>query len=244
MSLGAALCYIALCVAVSSAFLSAGLAMTRATMHRLSQTYIAIGYQRAASSLQQTFAQDLRGGSLPDPLPTFTPIPPACVNNEIPCRYTTSETIALTEGSTPNQVDGCDVEKTNCASNVQANAYVNESRLTARITVTVSTAAGAALAERKSDIIFRTMNTPPYVVLAGTRDWTFDDIASMHALGDDGGLPPATPNPCQTSAANTSDDTVVRVQYRNTVSNACTDGSTWSTSSYDIQNATAQDWPP
>jgi hypothetical protein len=244
MSLGTALCYVALCVAVTSAFLSAGLAMTHATMHRISQSYIAIGYHRAASVLQQAFANDLRSSPLPNPLPTFTPIPPTCVNNEIPCRYTTSETIRLTQLSSANGVEGCNPADTNCASNLQANAYVNEGRLAARITVTVSTASGATLAKRENDIIFRTMNAPPYIVLAGTRDASFDDIASMHALGDDGGLSPATPNPCETPEANTSDDTVVRVEYRNTVSNACSDGSAWSTSSYDTQGFAVPGWPP
>jgi hypothetical protein len=242
--LGNALFYVALVAVIATTFLSAGLAMTRATIHRLSKTYVAAGYQRAISSLQTTLANDMQSGALPNPLPTFTPIPSTCVDSSNPCKYMTAETIAFTQSSTPSPVTVCDEAQSNCASNEQANVYVNESRVTARISVTVTTVDGIVLTTRTGDVVLRTMNTPPYVVLAGARDGAFDDIVSAHAAGDDGGAPPATPNPCAAVAPGTADDTVVRVAYRNRTTNACTDGSSWRTASYNTRNRTASGWSP
>jgi hypothetical protein len=238
-----ALFYVALIGVIATTFLSAGLAMTRATTHRLAQTYVAAGYQRAASSLQQVLATDLQNGPLPSPLPTFTPIPAACVDGSNPCRYQTGATITLTQTSAPANGSQCDTSQTNCASNEQANGYVDESRITARISVTVTAASdGSVLATRSGDVVVRTMNTPPYVVIAGTRDGAFDDVAANNSVGDDGGTIPATPNPCASVAPGTSDDTVVRVAYRNQTTNACTDGSSWRTQSYSSSGGAPNGW--
>jgi hypothetical protein len=242
--LAKALFYVALTGVVTATFLSAGLAMTRASIHRLAQTYVASGYQRAASTLQQTLAEDLRAGGLPSPLPSFTPLPETCVDSSNPCRYENTASIALTQSSVPAASAQCDSNQTNCASNEQANAYVQESRITARITVTIAAAAdGTVLAQRTGDVIVRTMKTPPYAVIAGSRDGTFDDVVGRHAVGDDGGALPATPNPCSSPLpAGISDDTAVRVAYRNQTTNACTDGSAWRTESYSTDSGSA--WSP
>jgi len=239
-----ALFYVALVTVVATTFLSAGLAMTRATIHRLSQTYVAAGYQRAASVLQQRLADDLQNGVLPNPLPTFTPLPATCVDTAVPCRYETSETIVLTQTTAPSAGAGCDPAQTNCASNEQANAYVNENRIAARISVAVTASDGTLLTTRTGDVVLRTMNTPPYVIVTGARDGSFDNLASASSVGDDGGLPAATPNPCAAAAAGTLDDTVVRVAYSNRVTNACTNGSTWRTSSYNSSSSAASGWSP
>lgn len=239
-----ALFYVALVAVVATTFLSAGLAMTRMTVHRLSQTYVTAGYQRAVSGLQQTLAGDMQNGGLPNPLPTFTPIPSSCVDSSNPCKYRTSETIAFTQTSTPAPVAACDSSQSACAANEQANAYVNESRITARVSVTVTAGDGTTLTTRTGDVIMRTMSTPPYVVLAGTRDGAFDDIASAHGVGDDGGTVPATPNPCSAGAPGTADDTLVRVAYRNQNTNACSDGSSWRAASYSSSSGAASGWSP
>lgn len=240
-----ALFYVALIALAASTLLSAGLAMTRAGIHRLAQTYISAGYQRAATSLQETLADDLRAGPLPSPMPSFAPLPAACVDSASPCRYESSETIALTNSSSPVTAGQCDPGQTNCASNEQANSYVDESRITARITVTITAASdGSVLATRSSDVIVRTMNTPPYAVISGSRDGSFDDVAAMHAAGDDGGILPATPNPCAAQVSGTADDTAVRVAYRNETTNACTDGSAWRTESYSSSAGSVSGWSP
>jgi hypothetical protein len=83
------------------------------------------------------------------------------------------------------------------------------------------------LATRDSDVTLRTMISPPYVAIAGARDATFDDVATGNLLGDDGGKPPATANPCAAGSPGSSDDTVVRVAYKNAQTGACSDGSSW-----------------
>lgn len=242
--LASALFYVALVAVIATTFLSAGLAMTRMTVHRLSQTYVTPGYQRAVSALQQTLATDMQNGGLPNPLPAFTPIPASCVDASTPCRFRTAETITLTQTSTPAPVAACDSSQSACAANEQANAYVNESRVSARITVSVIAGDGTTLTTRSGDVIMRTMNTPPYVVVGGARDGAFDSVASANAAGDDGGTVPATPNPCSANAPGTVDDTVVRVAYRNQTTNACSDGSSWRAASYTSGSGVPSGWSP
>lgn len=236
--------YAGLLAAIAMTFLSAGLAMTRMSAARLAQFYLPAGYQRAAATLQQTLAAQIQSGGLPDPLPTFTPLPPACVDASSACAYRTSATIEFTQAARPSSVTACDPSSQgSCAGNEQANPYVNESRLPARIAVTVTTAAGVTVAQRTSDIVLRTIDTAPYVILAGARDGSFDGSASS---GDDGGALPATPNPCAPASASGSsgDDTVIRVAYRNAATGACSDGSVWRSSSYAIRGSNAAGWSP
>ncbi len=238
-----ALFYVALLAIAAMTFLSAGLAMTRMTASRIAQTYLAAGYQRAVNSLQQTIGAQIQSAGSANPMPVFTPLPPACAGTGNTCAYETAATITF-PGSTPAPSASCDPSQSNCAANEQANAYINESRLPARITVTVTTRDGMQLATRTSDVILRTTATPPYAIVAGARDGSFGDIASSHAAGDDGGAPAATPNPCNTAIPGTADDTTIRVAYQNAVTNACSDGSSWRSSPYTVSGAAASGWSP
>jgi hypothetical protein len=229
--------YVALIALVATTILSAGLAMTRMTVTRMAQPFIAAGYQRALNSLQQTIAADVQSG-VPFPTPTFAPLGPACANAA--CTYTTTETIALAQSASPTPGPSCDPGQTNCALNVQTNAYVSESRLSAVVTVTVSDARGAVIATRSLTAALRTFDAPPYVALAGAGESAFDDAGSR-AIGDDGGAAPATPNPCASASAGVADDTSVRVAYRNEKTAACSDGSTWGNASYS-SGAGASGW--
>lgn len=217
--------------------------MTRVTTSRIAQTYLAAGYQRAVYTFQQTLATQIASGGTESPLPSIAPLPPACVDSGNACAYQTSATIAFS-GSTPAPTASCDQSQSNCAENEQANAYINESRVPARIAVTVTTRDGMQLAERTSDVILRTTATPPYAIIAGARDGSFGDMASARAEGDDGGAAPATPNPCSSAASGTADDTSIRVAYQNAVTNACTDGSSWHSSPYTIESAAPPGWSP
>lgn len=232
---------LALVALLAATILSAGLAMTRMTISRMAQPYITAGYQRALTSLEQSVSADMQTGGIPSPAPVFTPIPAQCANAA--CTYKTSETIALTTTGAPVNGSACDASKTNCAPNVQSNAYVAESRVAAQISVTVTDASGATVATRTGTVILRTFDAPPYVTLAGSRDGTFDDIAASHAAGDDGGAPPATPDPCASASPGIADDTTVRVAYRNAGSGACVNGSSWSDSSYG-SNPAPTGWSP
>jgi hypothetical protein len=235
-----ALFYVALLAIAAMTFLSAGVAMTRMTATRLAETYLTIGYQRALTSLQQRFAES---DGLPSPLPTFTPLPAACADTGSSCAYQTTATITF-DGSTPAPGASCDPSQSSCAANEEANAYINEGRVPARITVGVLTADGVQVATRTTDVLLRTLASPPYVLVGGARDGTFGDIASSQAQGDDGGAPAATPNPCSTVTPGIADDTTIRVAYQTAVTNQCTDGSAWRSSSYNVTNLSASGWSP
>jgi hypothetical protein len=240
--LAGALFYAALIALVATTILSAGFAMTRMTIARMAQPYLAAGYQRALTSLQEQIAADMQSGGVPYPAPTFTPIAAACANAS--CTYQTAETIALTDTAAPTPGPSCDPAQSSCAPNVQVNAYVAESRLTATITVTVTDNSGSTVAQRSGTTVLRTFNTPPYVAIGGSREATFDDVAGSHAVGDDGGAPPATPNPCAVATAGASDDTAVRVAYRNAATAACSDGSAWADASYGASSSSSSGWSP
>jgi hypothetical protein len=238
-----ALFYAALLAVAAMTFLSAGLAMTRMTNVRVAQTYLSAGYQRAIASLERGVAAQMKSGGLSNPLPTFTPLPPACANAGTGCVYQTSATITVAAAN-PTPRATCDPSRSNCARNEEANAYVKEGRIPARIAVFVTTTGGAQLATRTTDVVVRTIATPPYVIIAGTRDGTFDDVASSHAAGDDGGVAPATPDPCTSTAPGIADDTAIRVAYQNAATNQCSNGSSWQSSSYDSAGASSAGWSP
>lgn len=238
--LAGALTYVALIALVAVTILSAGMAMTRMTIQRMTRPYLVSGYQRAVASLEQTIAADMQAGGVPYPAPTFTPIPAACANST--CSYATMETLALTQAAPATPGPACDASQTNCAPNVQTNTYVAEGRVTALITVIVHSSSGAVVATRSSTLVLRTLHSPPYVALAGSRDETFDDVLNAASAGDDGGAPPATPNPCA-SPQSIADDTAARVEYRNQRTGACSDGSAWGDSSYSARSA-GSGWGP
>lgn len=229
--------YVALIALIATTILSAGLAMTRMSITRMAQPFVAAGYQRALNSLQQTLAADMQSGGMPFPAPTFAPIGPSCANAA--CTYRTTETIAIAQTASPTAGPSCDPAQTNCALDVQTNAYVGESRLEAVVTVTVSDAHGAVIATRSGTAVLRTFHAPPYVAIAGSGETAFDDAGSR-AIGDDGGAAPATPNPCASTSAGAADDTSVRVAYRNEKTAACSDGSAWGNTSY--SSAAASGW--
>lgn len=231
-----ALFYVLLIGIASSTFLTAGLFMSRLTIERLAQNAIAPAYQRAAAVLQQTVVTDMQSGGLPEPLPSFTPLPSSCIDSA--CNYTAHETIAV-EPNAPSAA--CDASSPNCAVNEESNGYVNEQRVAARITVTITAPGGETLATRSADVILRTFATPPFAAIAGARDGSFGGLPPAQTAGDAGGTLPATPNPC--ASAPPDDDTVIRVAYRNAVTNACTDGSTFRNNAYSASSPNSG-WSP
>jgi hypothetical protein len=238
-----ALFYVVLLAICAMTFLSVGLTMTRMTATRVAETYLAVGYERALSALQEAVAAQIQTSGLANPLPTFTPLPALCADGGNACAYETSATIAF-PASSPVPMSSCDPSQNSCATNQQANAYINEGRVPARITVRVTTRDGTRLAMRTTDVLLRTIASPPYALIGGGRDGSFGDIASSQAQGDDGGTPPATPNPCGTLTPGIADDTAIRVAYENAVTNACSDGSAWRSSSYTLSGASPSGWSP
>jgi hypothetical protein len=231
-----ALFYVLLIAMASSTFLTAGLFMTRVTIVQQARAALAPGYQRAAAALQQTIAADIQHGGVPNPLSSFTPLPAVCADSA--CTYRASETIAIQQNSSGGT---CGYASPNCAVNEESNGYVNEQRVAARITVTVTAPGGETLATRSEDVILRTFAAPPYAAILGARDGSFDGLAPAQTAGDDGGTLPATPNPC--ASATPDGGTVVRVAYRNTATNACTEGSTFRSNAYSA-NSAGTGWRP
>src|SRR5690348_12962560 len=85
--------FVALLGTAAAGFLSAGLAMTRVAAIRGAQVYVNQSYQRAAAAAQDTLAEYMRGGGIPDPAPSMTPLPRACADAR--CAFTTSATVEL-----------------------------------------------------------------------------------------------------------------------------------------------------
>jgi len=226
-----ALSYLSVAAIVAASVLGAGFSAARIAQRAAAQTYIPAAIAQARSALENEVASQIRTTGSAASL-TASTTAPRCVNSA--CTMFVSEQTAPTQTvsvSTPT----CDLSQTGCAANTQTNAYVSEGRIAARITVNVTLNGGLVLASRAQDVVIRTTQTPPYAAIAG------DAPASP---GDDGGAPPATPNPCAALASGSSADTQVRVQYRNAVTNACTDGSSWSDASYNRPPDAPARWHP
>ncbi|MGZ3510057.1 MAG: hypothetical protein ACXWNJ_17075 [Vulcanimicrobiaceae bacterium] len=219
-----ALVIVAVIVLATATILSAGLAMTRAQVHRIAQQYLAAGYERAATVTRDTLADALRNGridpSAPASLPAISPLPSQCATSSSPCAFFTDATVTLAAPAAPS-------------ANLESNAAINEGRLTATVAVDVTAADGTRLATRTQTVALRTFAVPPYVTIAGALDASVDGAGGT-AAGDDGGLPPQTPlSTCPTPApssvpsSSAPDETVVRVQYHDDANGACMDGSLW-----------------
>ncbi|MDQ2872394.1 MAG: hypothetical protein M3R35_04615 [Candidatus Eremiobacteraeota bacterium] len=235
-----ALFVIAIISLTVTSVLTAGLAMTRASIARTAQNYLAAGYERSALATRDTIAGALRSGAIDAralaPLPVLVPAPRACANAASPCSFFTDAraTFINTVDVAPVSVTGppCDGTTTNCGANLESNTAVNEGRIAARITVDVTAPDGTLLATRTKTAIFRTFAVPPYVTIAGSRDATFE--AGNASEGDDGGLMP------QSSA----DETVVRVRYHNDATGAVSDGSRWQQQGWSNGSAATGTWSP
>lgn len=229
--LAPALLSLALIAVVVSTIAGAEVAAVRTEIQRLALTYVAATRERAIDVLQQQLSAGAQTGS-PFPLPTFAPLVPECADGP-PCAYMGSATIALTsDDASGTPVQSCAAAAMRCAANEETDAYAKESRAVAVIVVTISGADGSVLVRRASDLVIRFVSVPPYALVGGAREGAFDDVVAADAAGDDGGLPPATPNPCAGSTPGRSDDTVVRVALVNAQSGACADGSSWRSVTY------------
>ncbi len=230
-----ALAGVALIALAANTILSAGLISERIAVRRAAQTYLNREYQRATQALISEIEPFARGGSFPDPLPSFT-FPPACVDERTPCGFTGSAQVSAQvadSGSSPAPCESAEA----CANNEQTNLYVAERRVVAKISVTVQAGDGSVLATREDDVTLRAFNAPPYVAIAGARDRASDAILINALPGEDAGRPPATANPCAAASPGTSDDTVARVAYENAQTGACSDASAWRSSAYSIRGA-------
>jgi len=198
---------IALTVATT---VSATYAAARAVIHRTAVRYADAAFGAALGSVRDEIAASISAGQA---LPAFTPSPPqpACVSARPACAYYVSRSVSL---ETSASID----------SNLEADANVNENRVVADITVSIMTPDRTVLAIREKRAMLRTFHTPPYAVIAGARDGS-SDLAARQEQGDDGGLPPSATN--SACSPSTTDETVVRAEYYNDASGACTDESTW-----------------
>lgn len=224
-----ALFSVVLIAAVSIAFLSTAFTMARTSARRNAEAYLPYGFRYAVSVLEDRLRTQIRSGAFPSALPSFTPLPAQCAGPAGSCTFRANATIAV-EQTLPSPSPSCDPAAAECAQGVQRNAYVREDRLSALIRVAVSTPGGIEFASRTALVSLRTFESPPYVALAGTPD-------------EDGGIAPATPNPCASLSPGTAADTSARVIYRNAVTGACSDGAVWSDASYDVPQAGASGWP-
>ncbi len=219
---------VALIAVAANTILSAGLISERIAVRRAAQTYVNREYQRATQALLSEIEPFARSGSFPEPLPSFA-FPPECADERNPCGFTSSAEVSPQFGDSDSPAP-CASDWA-CANNEQRNPYVTERRIVAKISVAVQAGDGSVLATREADVTLRTLNVPPYVAIAGTRDRTADANVAAPP-GEDAGRPPATANPCAPGSPGTSDDTVVRVVYEDAQTGACSDASSWRSSAY------------
>lgn len=226
-----ALSYLCVAAVVAVSVLGAGFSAARIAQRSYAQAFLPAAMAQARSAFISEVAAQIRTtGSAAGLAASATA--PHCINSACTI-LVTAQMQPVQTASAPAAV--CDPAQSDCAANTQTNAYVAEGRVAARITVNIALQGGTVLASRAQDVVARTTQTPPYAAIAG------DAPADA---GDDGGAAPATPNPCASAAAGSSSDTQVRVQYRNAVTSACTDASTWSDAAYAQPPGAHAGWRP
>ncbi len=233
---------VAVIVLLSMTMLQAGLAMTRVRIHETALGYVSVGYMRALSAFEAQIEDGIASKSIDPragPFPSSFSLPAQCATSTLPCDYALDEQVAVStqlvipSGAPPT---GCvDPSASNCGRNLQGNAYVNEGRVSAIVTVNVRATDGAILATRSTNLTLRTFALPPYVAVAVARDHTFDDVSARAASGDDGGQLPGN------SGAS---DTRVNVVYRNRATGQSTAGDKWQDSSWSDGSANSTGWSP
>ncbi len=232
----------AVIVLLSLTMLQAELAISRARIHQAAATYVAVGYARAASALENQIEAGIAAKTIDPrsgPFPASFSLPADCATHAVPCDFTVAARVNVDTArfippvSFPS--DCSDPSADNCGHNLQANGYVDEGRVSAMVTVIVSAPDGATLATRSTNLTLRTFANAPYVAVASARDRTFDDVAGNAAVGDDGGQIPGT-------AGVT--DTRVNVIYRNRVTGQQTAANTWQDASWSDGSANTSGWSP
>lgn len=186
-------------------------ALANATTRRIAAHYADGGYTWAAKRVRDGIAAQIQAGG--DPSGPFASLAPAtyCATPAQPCDAFVDPKIEILGRSLASTPFPC-VSGQSCAHNLQRNAYVSESRVSARITVMVTASGGSQLARRQHYLALRTFRSPPYVASVGASD----DAGLMGAF---------TPAPCASPdpAATFSQDTVVNAAYQNAQTGACID---------------------
>jgi hypothetical protein len=204
-------------------------ALARAAVHRVASRAADRAAASALTSLQQTLATAIANGA--DPRTVSIPpqtTPSVCALGGASCllfvRTAVRSTMLLPVGSADASQAACEPR---CAFNLQGNDAVDEGRLSALISSIVSGPAGTMLARRDRYVSLRTLRSPPYVAIAGSRDATDDRFRTGSAQGDDGG----------------AHATIVSVKYRNALSRAEMDGNAWQSRPWSADDAPAG-WSP
>lgn len=206
--------------------ISAELALTRAAQARISARYLAVAAARGDDAVQTKAARFMQAGGIPSPLPTMSPLPPACAGGASPCVYRTTAS-AQWIGNLNGARGTCATADTNCVPSVQNNAAIDEGRLVARITAQVIAPDGAIVAARSHNLVLRTFLVSPYAAAVAQSD------------GDSGGVSSGA-DPC---ASAPPPDTVIHAVYRNERTGACANADRLATGEYRIPG-TGTGWSP
>lgn len=213
-----------LCFAVAvlgeTLFQAAG-AAALAAFHRQGIAAAESGFAESAQIVQSTIASAM---AVATPLPSQIPDPaPTCALSYTDgCALVEHSHIVIATAS-PSPCSS------QCATFLQENDAVDEGRVAASISVTVTNAAGNLVASRRGTLLFRTLRVAPYALTAGTLDATLDGVADT---GDIAGTAPSA----------TSSGTLVDVVYRNAQSGAIMPANVWN--ALPAVAPPAQNWSP
>lgn len=209
----------AVALVLTSMFGTAG-ALANVAVRRAAARYADSGYTWAVQRVRAGIVAQISVGT--DPRGPFASISPAtfCAVQTQPCDFAVDPQIEIEPATLPPSPLACSSDQT-CARNLQINPYVREARVSAHIVVLVTAADGALLARRAQFLTLRTFGTPPYVASAGISDDAGLDALTMPA-------PCASPDP----SASVAQDTMLGVAYQNAQTGACTDGSSWTSQTW------------
>jgi hypothetical protein len=137
-------------------------------------------------ALARFVAANGTGGPWPQPDPSASR--PACASAAAErCLFSYVVRATITAASSTSAATGADA-----ASNLQA-AVIDEQRVSAVVTVTLSGPSGTVLGTRTRFLTYRVFGSAPYAMVSGSRDLAADDGLQSAAAGDSGGAAGSQP---------------------------------------------------
>lgn len=209
---------------LSEAIVFGAASFARADLHHralnAARQSLTSGAQAAQAAVATAVAATGSASSWPTPQPMVT-----CAASRAggACTMTANITVALATPP-PSTGTGC-AHGTDCNVYAQRNDAVTESRAYARVTATITDAAGTTIAARTALLAFRVFDQAPYATLAGSLDAA--EQSGNGVVSDDAG--------------SSSSATLVHVRYDNLQTGQSSSGDVWSASTQDFAGA-ASGW--
>jgi hypothetical protein len=179
---------VAFMLALTGALLENSLRGAKVTLQAAVARYSDVAIADGVADFTHGLAEVVRlnGASSPWPHEASRSAPKSGCGSVLPCPFRYTIRAAITSASGDGTAGG------DAAQNLQA-AFINEQRVSAIVTVSLTAAAGTPLGTRTRFLTYRIFDSAPYAVISGSRDIATVNGARSSAQGDSGGAAGSAP---------------------------------------------------